>query len=508
VSTIVLAVYHLHVIFFPYPLECREGASIQTTNALLQGINPFAIENQPQYTNIYGVLYSAFAYPFAVIFGSSLQVHRAVSGIFILLSCLLVYLFARSNDHPILPSIVTAVVLYASLLYLVTPLVRPDSVGLFFFLLSLYLPYRHNYSRSSLLAAGVIGIFAVLAKTFFLLTYPFLASYLFFFVSKRKGIAYSVFSCIILGLVAVAVAAVYETYIATTLFYNMSGATYSVGRVSSQLYFAVRSYAFILVVGVLAVGSIVILRRGQIRAFIMDFAFRQGSSKVIDVRSIGRPLFTGNVACTWYYLLCGIVIFCASLGRHSGAWMTYFYQLISPFGVLVLLDVVAYSTIRHGYLAFMLAGIVNLWGFYAAALPHYTVRQVQSQWRQIYQLVENNRAIFNSPAIAQVLQAQNREVYDSGLSECFTRSWLPKRLAFLSGYYSLDSKILKRLEEFRRSVAQAVEHKEYDVIAISPEYSPFMDESLLSGRYEWTNTLLAPMPHTGQEWPVQVWTRK
>jgi hypothetical protein len=176
--------------------------------------------------------------------------------------------------------------------------------------------------------------------------------------------------------------------------------------------------------------------------------------------------------------------------------------------VLVLLDVVAYSTIRHGYLAFMLAGIVNLWGFYAAALPHYTVRQVQSQWRQIYQLVENNRAIFNSPAIAPVLQAQNREVYDSGLSECFTRSWLPKRLAFLSGYYSLDSKILKRLEEFRRSVAQAVEHKEYDVIAISPEYSPFMDESLLSGRYEWTNTLLAPMPHTGQEWPVQVWTRK
>lgn len=101
-AAILLFAYHMRVITFPYPSEYREGSMIQTTNVLLNGENPYAIVNQPQDTNTYGIFYSIVCYPFAKISGSSLQLHRAVSGIFIFLSCLMVFLFAWIKKHPFL----------------------------------------------------------------------------------------------------------------------------------------------------------------------------------------------------------------------------------------------------------------------------------------------------------------------------------------------------------------------------------------------------------------------
>ena len=126
---VALFAYQVRIVTFPYPLEFREGAMIQTTKALLDGENPYALHNQPQDTNVYGVFYSVVSYTLAGLFGPGLEINRAVAGIFTLLSCAIVYLFARTGGHPFLPSFSVTAVFYASLLYGVTPLVRHDSLA-------------------------------------------------------------------------------------------------------------------------------------------------------------------------------------------------------------------------------------------------------------------------------------------------------------------------------------------------------------------------------------------
>jgi hypothetical protein len=506
--TIILFKYHINIITFPYPLEFREGVSIQTTKTLLNGDNPYAFVNQPRDTNVYGILYSIVCYPFAKIFSPSLQLHRTVSGIFILLSSLIVFLFARLKKHPGLPSFTISVIFYASLLYFVSPLVRPDSLGLFFFLLALYIPFRYSYSSNSLLVSGFIGILACFAKTFFMLIYPFLGSYLFLFVSKKKGIAYSLFSCIILIILAVVLNIFQETYIRNTFFNNINAAGYDVHHLMRQLFFGVKSYAFISIIFVFGMFSLLTEKYKQ-KTLMADICLSNAQSTFVDVRHFARPFLMLDIECTAYYLVCAVVLFCLSLGGHRGAWMTYFYQLISPFFLIILLDVAQHLKDSRNYSYLILAGILNISLFYVTILPHYTVLQVRSQWEEIYELVSRNETIFNSPAIASVLQEKNKPVYDSGQSEYFRISVLPKKLSFLSRCCYFDGKILKREEQYRKEIEGKVKNQKFDLIITTqnyPHYS-FIDKSLLPKYYDKKNTLSAPMPHTGQNWVLEIWTR-
>ena len=510
VLTIVVFAYHIHIITFPYPSEYREGAMIQTTNILLKGENPYAIENQPHDTNTYGIFYSVICYSFAKVFGSSLQLHRAVSGVFILLSCLVVFLFARSGKHPLLPSFTITVILYASLLYRVTPLVRPDSLGLFLFLLSLFVPLRYNYSLGSLFISSLLGALAFFTKAFFLLTYPFLGSYLFFFVSKKSGIIYGVLSCIILTFSVLMVDSFSETYIANAFFIHINLAGYHYKHVINQLFFGVKSYAFICILFAFAAISVLLKRWKQLHAYFTDFNLISGLLNSLDVRDLDSPLFRSDIKCTSYYLLCAVTVFCLGVGGHGGAWMSYFYQLVSPFFLLTLLDFAGHAHIPKGYLYLMLAGIVNVSLFYMTILPHYTVRQVQGQWKQIYEMVNRNNSILNSPAITPVLQQQNKRVYDSGQSEYFKQSVLPKKFSFISRYWTHDKKVTQALERSQRELVEAIKNKKYDVIVVTTNYNytPFGAESLLPRYYDKKSTLVAPMPHTGQKWLLEVWEKK
>lgn len=508
-AAVLLFVYQIHVITYPYPSEFREGAMIQTTNTLLNGGNPYAIANQPQDTNTYGILYSIVCYPFAKIFRSSLQLHRAVSGIFILLSCVIVFLFARTREHPFLPSLTVTLILYASLLYGVTPLARPDSLGLFLFLLSLYLPLKYDYSLRSLLVGATIGVFAFLTKTFFLLTYPFLGSYLFLFVSKKKGITYSVLSCVILIISALLINLFCETYIANVFFHHINVASYDIKHVIYQLFFGLKSYTFIFIIFVIASISVLLKWWKQIHKEINNINFLVSMANAVDVRSFDSGFFRSDIKCTLYYLLCAVTVFCLIVGGHGGAWMSYFYQLVSPFFLLVLLDVTLYSSITRSFLYLMLAGIINLGVFYITVLPHYTSRQVQPQWQQIYELVSKNSNIFNSPAITPILQEQNKRVYDSGQSQYFRLNVLPKKFSLIAPYWNLDNKIAKALERYHTDVVEAVKNQDYDVIVITNNYTsaPFAAESLLPQYYHMKTTLSAPMPHTEQKWILGVWIK-
>jgi hypothetical protein len=510
-SVAALLAYHARIVTFPYPLEFREGAMIQTTKALLDGVNPYALHNQPQDTNVYGIFYSLVCYPFAECFGPGLQVHRAVAAIFILLSCLVVFLFARAEGHPLMPSFTASAILYASLLYNQTPLARPDSLGLFLFLVSLYVPYRKNYSWGSLSASIIIGVFAFFTKTFFLLLYPFLGSYLFFFVSKKKGIAYSAFSAVILIISAMTANLVMETYVANVFFNHINIATYDFERMISQLLIGAKAFAFLFILSAYAALSSMPAKVKQMKLFLADTNLFGRLAGFIDVRTLDRRFCMRDLPCTTYYLFCAVLVFILKLGGHGGAWMTYFYHLISPFLLLFFLDSASCLQSPRRYSYFMTAGIANLAFFFLTVLPHYTVHDVESNWEQIGALVAAKGVIYNSPAIAPLLQEQHKRVFDSGHSEYFGRSVLPNEFSCVAACFPSDSRVRGRLKQYRRDILESIKTEKYDMIVLNAGngmYRKFIARSALTTNYARERTLTASMPHTGQYWLLDFWIRK
>jgi hypothetical protein len=508
---VVLFAYHVRIVTFPYPLEFREGAMIQTTKALLGGENPYALHRQPEDTNVYGIFYSVVCYPFAGLFGPGLQVHRAVAGIFIAFASAVVFLFARSGGHPVLSSLTVGAVFYASLLYGATPLARPDSLGVFLFLLSLYLPHKNNYSWGSLFTSIVIGVFAVFTKTFFLLLYPLLGTYLFLFVSKKKGLAYSAVSGFIVIISALTANFFMETYISNVFFNHMNVASYSLHRMVSQLYAGTKAYAFLVILFASAALPSVPAKVKQMRLFFADLNFFGRLAGFIDVRTPDRPFCTHEVTGTTYYLFCALLVFVTKLGGHGGAWMTYFYQLVSPFLLLFFLGVVSGRLGRRSHAYFAAAGIANLAFFFLAMLPHYTVHDVEGNWKLIRELIGTKKVIFNSPAIAPLLQEENRQVFDSGQSEYFGRSVLPKGFSRLAACFPSDSRVRRRLKRYRRGILDSIETGTDDMIVLTRRndgYPKFIVRSGLEQNYVNERTLTAPMPHTGQNWLLDFWMRK
>ena len=110
-----LLYFGFKTVTFPYPLEYREGGSQVTTQFLLNGENPFTLENQPLGANDYGIGYALAVLPLAAIFGNTLLVHRAVSTFFVLLSSILVFRTIFKSGGGAIPSVMGAEISFMAL---------------------------------------------------------------------------------------------------------------------------------------------------------------------------------------------------------------------------------------------------------------------------------------------------------------------------------------------------------------------------------------------------------
>jgi hypothetical protein len=189
-----LLTYHLKLIFNPFQNEYREGAAIFPTYLLLKGSNPYELENQPQAANMYGILYHLVVYPFALIFGSNLIIHRVVTAFFIWGACYLFYYATRHIKISLSLGLCATLILYRYLIEGTNPLARPDGLGTFLFLGSIVIPWRYKYSLGSLIISITLGVLAFLTKPYFVLSLPLLMTYLFLFRSKTEGLKYGVIS--------------------------------------------------------------------------------------------------------------------------------------------------------------------------------------------------------------------------------------------------------------------------------------------------------------------------
>ncbi len=467
-----LAIYHERFILYPFPQAYREGAMMTTTEALVHGRNPFDIALQPQYTNDYGIVYSLVTAPFAKIFGITMTVHRAVAAFFIFASCGLIFAVMRRLQVPILLNLSGVLLLYASLLFpaTTTPTADPSSIGLFLFLCVVFVPWLCHYSWGSLLLSVILGILCYYTKPYFFVSIGLIGSYVFFFVSKRKGLVYTGVFLVLFVLSIVIVNRLANCYFANCFFIHDNIRHLYMAHLIAQVKAYVHLHAGLLIAGGIAVGGLLYQR----------------------ALKLSCPL----------YLYCGgltLFLLLIWLGKHNGAYLWYFFHLLSPFLLIGVLS--AIGRFKHwplcaaGLIAFNL--VVMTQGIDVKKMDY-----KDEQWLIAKKLIANNERILTTSLLTPLLIEHGREFDDSGLSEYFRMGGYRynKRTA---QFFKEDARVILQFYAYNNQLVERITNKYFDAVLITREYAPMVPAELTQ-HYQYVGDLDLVIPNGGARYQVTV----
>jgi hypothetical protein len=483
-----LLVFQWSLLGNPFPNEYREGSILLTTQALLDGKNPYALAQQPEYTNVYGILYHLVVYPFAKLFGNSFPVHRSVSATFILATCGLMIWIMRWMKTPWVVNLGASLILYGHLLFYITPLARPDAMGVFLMVLSVIVPFRFRYSDRSLIASIILGIMAFLTKPYFILGLAFVITYVFVFQAKGKGLRYAVYAALGFLCTMALMNAWGETYINNTFLIHVNVASKSADFLYKQL----NTYAQcnLGLLSLLMVGGAFLLwrERSQLKPQLKP-QFTGGD----------RPLFQWDMGLFPWCSLLSFAIFYVSMGRHTGNWLVYLHQLFSPFLLLSLAMVGKHlyedrSSLRRLLLQGMTSGLLllNVAAVTSAAFLPGLPQDYVASWQNLSAIVGQHQRVFNSPAIASLLLQQGKPVLDSGQSEYFIKG--NERDAKLSSWFPKNTAIVERNNAYLNQVEADLKNHRYGLVIVTQSVSPILSENFLGQYYTYAGSIVAPMP--------------
>ena len=223
----------------------------------------------------------------------------------------------------------------------------------------------------------------------------------------------------------------------------------------------------------------------------------------IDFFNINKPLVNINFDSILFCLLCSLSAVYFKLGRHEGAVLTYFFNLISPFLLIIVFRQVKMQS--KWQMIFIPLIIMNLWQCTSSWYLPRLVHDIES-WGNIRKLVSEHQNILNSPAIVPMLVEQNKEVYDSGQSEYF--KYGADRRSVFKLIFLPDHRITKRYGRFLEDIRKSVMEKRFDLIILTDMQSPYISKEEINHYYKYMGSVCASMPHAAQKWKLDVWMPK
>lgn len=493
-----LIIFNLQLIFYPFQLEYREAAPLTNTILLLKGGNPYDIANQPESTNVYGILYPLLMYPFAKLWGATIAVHRAGATFFTFAACGLIFWLMRSLKVSLILSIVAVAIFYWHQILATAFMVKPDSMGLFLFLLSLVIPWKYNYNWRSLLASIILGLLGFIAKPYFVLSIPYLCLYLFLFNSKKKGILYGILSLLATAFTFGILNYLFESYFDNNFFGYLnqrlagSGLDYALYQLITYIYQNLSLVVVFVLFGYILVKKLIVN--------LPSLRVREAIAQAFNLSNFTEPLIKSNVDLFAFCLLASLAVFYLKLGQHTGNWMNYMYHLISPFVVIVAFKL-ANKLTKNSQILLLAIVAINI--FFVQTEFRVKTEKDYQQWQNLRALISQHENVFNSPAIASILMEQNKKVYDSGQSEYFI---LGEKRKIFNIDLPTDNRIKQRVEDYEQEIANSLLNQEFDLVILTQRYSSFIREDLVKKCYNYQGEVSLNMQN--QTWKLDVWRPK
>jgi hypothetical protein len=491
-----IVIIQADIVLFPYQLEYREGAMLYFTQGIIDNINQFSLENAPFYTNNYGLLYNWVSLPFVKIFGNTLQTHRAVTAVFTFFNVSLIVAALRKKNSSIFIALAGGVLFWISQLYYVMPMARPDSLGMFLFLVSMFLPWYKGYSSRSVIISGIIGSAAFFVKPYFILCVPLMGLYIFLFISKKKGFYYALTSLLVISVVVSILRMSSEMYLYYTVYSNIGNTSDNVQHAINQLSkFARENLGLILFGGFLfAVKSYQDYKENKRAGLSPPLFNKQG---LID---FSKPFIAKRLNLEFFCLLITIPLIYFLLGRHVGTRMVYLYQFMTPFLILLVVGEVKKKTSFE--LIFIPIFVLTFSIFMNENIPNH-IREIDfSDWEKAENYISSSENVLNTPAIVSVIFQQEKPIVDTGQIEYYYHT-LPQNNSM---FFPNNEDIIIRGQEYTSMITKAVNYHDYDYVLINEEDSPpFIKFREVRKNYRQIDSLDLWMPQTNQKWTVSVW---
>jgi len=494
VLVILMGMDHLEIIKFPYQVEYREGAILLNSDLLLSGGNLFALENKPLNTELYGLAYYVFLLPFSSIFGNTLPVLRAASAICIALVLIIIYSVVKRQGMSTVFAGCSAAFMYPAMFSYVTPIARPDALGVLLYLLAIVVPWFARYSTTALVWSGGLSVLAFLTKPYFALSFVIVSSYLFLFCSIRKSFLYMVVTLTLAAVVLLFVESQFETYFYEVYSIHLVTRTYEVEHLVTQLWEFFIAYWSTVVACVFA--FIIWLWREP----------RVSRPKLrINLSKIDGPLVSTPANIFVFAAIVSLLVCVYPLGGHVGNYMSYFFQLFAPFLIIVTLTGLSKMMLtvveKKKVVVLSVVSTLLLMNMITIRERPYIPRDVGERlpsWVSVDDYLSNFDRVLNAPPIVSILQGQKKPIYDSGMSEYFS---------FGAGHSEVfGARALQRVAEWKLQIMSMVENRQADV-AVTVEGMPsFPPREILSQYYRIEATAVVGM--TFQRWRINFWLPK
>ena len=220
----------------------------------------------------------------------------------------------------------------------------------------------------------------------------------------------------------------------------------------------------------------------------------------IRLGSLKEPLMKLHFPLILYAGLCSTFILYISLGRHTGATLWYFFQLLSPFFIIAT----AWLFSRQNLWSIICIPFLMYNLFSLTADTNYKwFTKKSTGWHDVSRLISEHEHILNISLIAPLLIEQNKEVIDNGMAEYF----LPggKRTSWMKYIFQEDHQALIQQIMYFDKIKGMIEDKEFDLIILQPTLLPLGVGNEIRKYYKYDGMFLIYAPQDRRPYTVTVW---
>lgn len=482
------------VIHIPHQITSLEGTASVHTWFYLRGMNPFTLENQPLGITLYGITYNLIVLPFAALFGNTLIVHRTVNFVFILFSSIIfffVVFLERKNYLLALTSSAFVMISLAGVQGLGGISAYPAPTGAFFFIAAIFVPFLFSFNSKSLAFSILLCLAGFYTKPYFLLSFGIVASYVFLFVSPKKGLIYGLTFIIAALFTILAVKRIFPLYFVDVIWANVSQARRSVEHLLDQLHSLIITFLPLL---------IIILMTLIVDGFNKVGKRYTKKSYKINFSRWNEPLVKYAPGYNFYAFGVALLAFVTILGWHAPNPLGYAYQLVSPLFICWTFSGLMPES-KTNLLAALLI-IINLFTWQSSIMsPEYLKERSSDEWTRLLGYLDETKVFIHPPMMVTDIMTLGYAPMDSGQTIIFytiqpypdtVLTDVPYERTRRDGYI------------YTNSINRRIEGHRYDVIIIQKDKAQFFDTWILEQNYDLIDEITIEMNMGGSQ-TLQIW---
>lgn len=477
---------HIKMMTQPGPQEVNEPAIWHVTWLLDQGRNPYSATELPGSAMCFTPFYNYVMLAFKPLLGIDYTAHRMVNLVFLVGALAIMVRAVRKAGAGLGIALLMAVFYYWMSLNNIELTARPDTLGLFLFLLALLVPWEHHYSRGATLVGLGCAVLAFHCKFYFAVAGCATLLSVFFLRSKLSGIrlGFVYFGLIGASFLGLCIAFPY-LYILTVVVQRGAAALNSSDTISDMHtgMLITRGWPFVL--------PLLFGLGGWLwkRATLRRNAASGDAGRSLDPDE--QRMLMLSVVLTIFFAL---VYF--YMGRNAGAYFTYHLHLLFPLMFVLGAYALKQAWARAGFGVLLIV-------FVCVKMSVWPVPDSVGPYRRMEQLINtSNGEVLGIASHTDIFERTGRKVLHNGNTMFIGSAFADNGV----GRDPMIALLAKKLDEVEAEVRRKVAAQEYAIVFTEFDDPYFCDKETLQKHYEMTEQI-DYYTYFGHS-PVRVWKPK